>query len=494
MVIQHCVEAMNADRQLNIAVKEVGKSSEKLSTGYKINISADDAAGLGISEKMRKQIRGLTQATSNAEDGISMVQVADGAMAEIQDMMDRGVELSVKAANGTLSDTDRSYIQMEIDHIKDEVDAIKERTKFNEIYVLKGDMYEYHEDSPHKIVREGALPAWVKDGGAAATGYLSETYTDTKTYISTTTVSPTQTVAIDHPAASLDFSGFTTEAAKKSLIGQGFNTTCCSCDNYYSIEFTSGNTSTMESISSQAYVYKIGIGDINMNSTSPTPAEQLLQRIIAGTDNGNPRNHYTMLTADYSKNVLWIYDDRANRQSANSNYNPSDLKSWVDWTYHYAVNPNGSFGEGVMKEYDAYKIDEKYEIRQKIDLQVGADTNNTLTCVLPNISVISLGLVDADVTRQPNGAEDSISIFGNAKKLVSYERSKMGSYQNRLEHTVNNLGNILENTTFSESQVRDTDMASEMVKFSNANILTQSGQSMLAQANQSNQGVLSLLE
>ena len=138
MVIQHNIAGMNANRQLNIITGLQAKSSEKLSSGYRINRAADDAAGLAISEKMRRQIRGLTQASANAQDGISLVQVADGGMAEVHDMLQRGNELAVKAANGTLTDDDRSYIQQEIDQIKAEIDAINGKTTFNEIYVLRG--------------------------------------------------------------------------------------------------------------------------------------------------------------------------------------------------------------------------------------------------------------------------------------------------------------------------------------------------------------------
>ncbi len=131
MRIQHNIRAMNADRQLGMTEGILGKSAEKLSSGYKVNRAADDAAGLSISEKMRKQIRGLTQASANSEDGISMIQIADGALTEVHDMIDRCMELSVQASNGTNSAADRQKIQDEIDQIITEIDAIKERTKFN---------------------------------------------------------------------------------------------------------------------------------------------------------------------------------------------------------------------------------------------------------------------------------------------------------------------------------------------------------------------------
>ena len=139
MVVQHNLHAMNSNRMLGVTSKVVANSTEKLSSGYKINRAADDAAGLSISEKMRKQIRGLTQASSNAEDGISSVQTAEGALQEVTDMLQRMNELAVQAANGTNSETDRQYIQDEVDQLVTEIDRVSETTKFNETYLLKGD-------------------------------------------------------------------------------------------------------------------------------------------------------------------------------------------------------------------------------------------------------------------------------------------------------------------------------------------------------------------
>lgn len=138
MVVQHNLTAMNSNRMLNITVKSQAKATEKLSSGYKINRAADDAAGLSISEKMRKQIRGLSQASSNAQDGIPCVQTAEGALNEVQDMLQRMNELAVKASNGTNSSDDREYIQNEIDQLISEIDRVAETTKFNETYLLKG--------------------------------------------------------------------------------------------------------------------------------------------------------------------------------------------------------------------------------------------------------------------------------------------------------------------------------------------------------------------
>ena len=459
MIIQHNIEAMNANRQFNIVGGTLAKSARNLSSGYKINIAADDAAGLSISEKMRKQVRGLSQSSLNAEDGISLVQIADGAMAEIQDMLDRGVELSVKAANGTLSNSDKTAIQQEIDQLVTEIDAIKERTKFNEVYVLKGDAKYATVNVPATPIASGGLPSWVRNGGSFDAGKLSETYTDSSG---------------KHSAASLDFSAFTTDSAKSELIGQGFNSTCCTCNEYYSIQFT--DKTVNETITgNKSFIFKVGIGDMVMGSNSPS---ELIDRIVDATTNsivsGNPNGHNTIFKKDANNpNKLWIYDKR-------DGVKPQQFQGW------------GLFGKGAMNVIPAHQEYRRFELMEDLALQVGDETAEFMHLKLPAISGYALGLDKLDV-RKTGGAEESITAFGAAKDQVSADRSRLGAYQNRLEHAVKNLDNVVENTTAAESQIRDTDMATEMVKYSNMNVLSQAGQSMLAQANQSKQGILSLL-
>ncbi len=531
MIIQHNIEAINANRQLNITGGVLEKSTRNLSSGYKINMAADDAAGLSISEKMRKQIRGLTQASANSEDGISMIQVADGAMAEVHDMIDRCIELSIKAANETNSESDRAKIQEEIDQIIEEIDAIQERTKFNEIYVLKGETKYTQKPVATEIANEGSLPTWVvspsTDPQNAVNGknIMCEEYAKTYQYKKTTTVtsttSPTGSVTIVnnvpvtviHAAASLDFSAMNA-TNKKDLIGMGFNMTCCTCYNYYSVEFTDGDGVEYDT-SQGAYVYKIGIDNINDGKT-------LVEKIVEATK-GNPANHYTNLEIDSKdSNKLWIYDHRG-KYPAPSSIGSGGYKNWVDWKGSGAGSWNckpsassgrGLFGTGVMRSHIIYVNDKRIENPNQLALQVGADTGNFMCLKMATISSCALGIDNIDVRGgytleeqmirdedgvkrmvmvKVTGAENAIKAFNKAKDKVSAERSRLGAYQNRLEHTVNNLDNIVENTTASESQIRDTDMAKEMVQYSNKNILLQAGQAMLTQANQSRQGILSLL-
>lgn len=485
-IVAHNLVAMNAQRQFNITTRKTAKVTEKLSSGYKINRAADDAAGLAISEKMRRQIRGLTQASANAQDGISMVMIADGALAEVHDMLHRGTELSIKSANGTLTDIDREYIQQEITHLKKEIDNIAERTTFNEIPVLKGKDIPPLISEADDIAVVGSLPAWVTSPSLSSKS-LAEEYTTNENYVDNTTTPPTtSTVAVNHEASILDFSNFTgSDAQIKELAEGGFYTTCCTCNRHYSINFTQETTSTKE-VTGSHYVYNIGIGGV-------TDTNELLQRIISGTENGNPNRHYTKLIADGDK--LVVYDQRPNSNN-NLNSLPSNNGSnWPNWSYYNSVtnaNPSqgrGTFGPGVaMDLFDALAI----QPYKTLPLQIGAEACQHLEIELPSISSLMLGLRDTDVSTQ-DGANYAIDTFKRALEYVSTERSRMGAYQNRLEHTIRNLDNVVENTQSSESAIRDADMASLMVQYSNQNILMQAGQAMMAQANQSNQGVLSLL-
>lgn len=495
MVIAHNLQAMNAQRQYGIEANKQAKSTEKLSSGYKINRAADDAAGLSISEKMRKQIRGLTMASANAEDGISMVQIADGAMAEVHEMIDRGVELSVKAANGTLSYADRRTIQDEIDQIKLEIDGIKERTKFNEIYVLKGEKVDTTTEVPAGVDNAGnSLPAWVTFGSAMQDGYMSETFTTKQHFIVDPNAQPTveKEVSIDHSAASIDFSNW---GGTADLIGKGFHTTCCTCSSYYSIEFVSGTPSAMEQ-SGTNYIYKINVDNVQSGA-------DLVNAIIDGTNQGWPNGHFTKLAVDPNQaDRLYIYDDRSIKSETDVMQNAPDwdpaTSIWKDWDQqYYSVSANpafGLFGQGTMHGKTAFLVTGYVENPQQLALQVGtdADSGNRMSIKLAVISSKALGIDTVDVTTI-EGADAAITAFSDAKAIVSTHRSRMGAYQNRLEHTVKNLDNVVENTTAAESQIRDTDMAKEMVTYSNTSILIQAGQSMIAQANQSNQGVLSLI-
>lgn len=489
---------MNSHRQLGIVTKSKAKSTEKLSSGYRINRAADDAAGLAISEKMRRQIRGLTQASENAQDGISLVQIADGAMAEIHDMLHRGTELSIQAANGTLSETDRQFLQQEIEQLKNEIDGIADRATFNEIKVIKGGIYMANGYTS-EVTINGGLPGWVtlssstqlQDAGwnTAPTRY---TYTD----------AAGNTQYLDHSnkhaEATLDFSAFQgTDAQIDELAGNGFHSTCCTCSRHYSVMFTKETTSSLE-ISGGHYVYKVGIGDLTAASGKGT-GEELVNRIMEATNNGAMDNHYTQLSVGNHTTytaTLHIYDKRPLETQAEIGI-PADatnIQSDDPYATQFGIEADVPAGLGIFGPgYATGKFTGDEENNPSdLDLQVGAEAGQIINIKLPSISSDRLGVSYVDVSTTA-GAQSAISVFKDAIGVVNEERSRMGAYQNRLEHTIKNLDNVVENTTAAESRIRDTDMAGEMVKYSNDNILEQVGQAMMAQANQKNQGLLSLL-
>ena len=311
MVVQHNLTAMNSNRMLGITTKSQAKSTEKLSSGYKINRAADDAAGLSISEKMRRQIRGLSQASLNASDGISCVQTAEGALNEVHDMLQRINELAVKGENGTLTSVDRAYVQSEVSQLMSEIDRVQSTTTFNEKSLLDG-------------------------------------------------------------------------------------------------KFT-------------------GVG------------------IQVGAESGQ---HITISIK--SMDIATLVTNAVKTGNAK---------------YRYDKNQDGK----VTSD------DQIQELADINDIKIFVDNDKTKEVVASDFAKLN-------------------AFAKGALQVVSEQRSDLGAIQNRLEHTINNLDNVVENTTAAESQIRDTDMASEMVKYSNNNILAQAGQAMLAQANQANQGVLSLLQ
>ena len=410
MVVQHNLTAMNSNRMLGLTTKTQAKSTEKLSSGYKINRAADDAAGLSISEKMRKQIRGLTQASSNAQDGISAVQTAEGALNEVQDMLQRMNELAVKSANGTNSADDRQYIQDEIDQLTTEIDRVSETTKFNEAYLLKGD----------------------------------STTTDKATFIQSG-----YAVAKDLYAEGSD-AALTTAQLKEALEkGQKIYTD------------TAANGQTVDKIAkaNRDYAYVTKLYDKDGKEVSA-------ENVLAGKNADGTTAAQKYYTSDAG--------ETGNTNNANVAIAVADAKK--------------TDGTGYLEQFDVNG-------KLSFNLHVGADSssNNKIGVEISSMSAAGIGVknLKVDTEYDATAAVDRISA---AIQKVSTQRSALGAVQNRLEHTINNLDNVVENTTSAESQIRDTDMATEMVKYSNNNILAQAGQAMLAQSNQANQGVLSLLQ
>ena len=395
MVVQHNITAMNANRMLGLTTGSLAKSTEKLSSGYRINRAADDAAGLTISEKMRKQIRGLDQASTNAEDGISAVQTAEGALTEVHSMLQRMNELAVQAANGTMSEDDRQAVQDEVDQLVTEIDRVSTTTKFNETYLLKGD--------------------------------------DNKTTITKTVYTK--------PDMSL----------VEDAMAKGSTLTV---------------KTAMDATGKTEYTFTSGLAE-----GSTWAGKKVVK------DSATPGADEIKL-ADAQKAELAAMNKVITTYGAEMGINAVTL----------AAGDND-----VTSKSNQFT----YNDSLTFSLHVGADSSsdNKINVTIDSISSDGLslkGLTVAGKTSAP--ATRSIDTISDAIKKVSSQRSALGAVQNRLEHTIANLDNVVENTTSAESRIRDTDMAEEMVTYSKNSILQQAGQSMLAQANQANQGVLSLLQ
>lgn len=459
MVLSHNITAMNANRQLGIVTGKSAKSSEKLSSGYKINRAADDAAGLSISEKMRNLIRSLDQGSENIQHGTSLVQIADGELAEVNDMLHRITELSVKAANGTNSESDRKAIQEEISQIIKEIDRIHTTAKFNETYLFDG------TDPMHG---PGNTLGGLVESPSALTGGMVEEYKKGNKNCS---------------AAILDFSPINSSNIDQ-LYGKSFSFVCTEgCKETFKFTFANGGGDKRKDYTSPLkHEYTVDIKGIKRGA-------ELIDRVFEAVKN-NPV--YPSTSTDTDLNVShagWLTKDGEHKLVI---YSKGDRGSSESPTAAPKF-PNASrTGDGGVDGAEIMGAGRQRQVKS-LKIQCSNAVNDVIWLQLERMDSAYIGVKNIDVTTE-GGALDAINVVSQADLLVSEMRARYGAYQNRLEHSYNNNQNKLENTTAAESRIRDTDMAEEMVEYSKNNILKQAGQSMLAQANQSKQGVLSLLQ
>ena len=465
MIIRHNILALNTSRQLGIVSKSLTKNTEKLSSGYRINRAADDAAGLSISEKMRKQIRGLQQGIANAEDGISLCQVADGALNEVSDMIQRISELSVQAANGTNSVSDRQSIQMEISALLTEIDRVGETTKFNEIYLFKGGetMKDVLQNDASKPTAKGRF-FQLLGSNVSTTGYMTEKLTDTMVTDSTSPLEDSTANPNALPYVSVHINFGAVENQLNDFVGTTFFANCCTDDCPTTVTFTDASSVTVNNNCDN-----IEIGLKKADGTYYQNAEEFCKYIVDSLKADNIAPHVMFA---YKNSTLYLYDIDNNA-----------------WTTH---DKQLAYFCDSKNIYDSYMEKEIFGTDNLIYIQSGADPGDGLYLTITSMSSKTLGLCGINVLTEDN-ATKVIDATNKALKRVSANRSRIGAQQNRLEHTVKNEGNIVENTTAAESQIRDTNMADTMTSFSVLSILKQAGQAMLVQANQSTQGVLSLV-
>ncbi len=626
MVVQHNMQALNANRMLGVTTGLQAKSTEKLSSGYKINRAADDAAGLSISEKMRKQINGLDQASINAQDGISAVQTAEGALTEVHSMLQRMNELAVQAANGTNSEADRQSIQDEIDQLTTEIDRVAETTKFNETYLLKGN----GKDTTVKIAaKDAGIPGALTGVGTGAATFkmdelktgeqitigskgftigsriddvkaaIGEADADEKVTINGTTytvaaedksnVDTTENIISNEDIQKLISDG------DKVVVGESTYVAMTDGDGVYvaadavqaeigaladgekvtidGTEFTvqtAGGAVTVgdyeadieeiideaatagDTVSVNGTTYTIAAADDTANGKYT--AATLKTTLAAVTDGSKvtvkiaatgKETEYTVKDGDTSlaaedltgtaaniaalatsgKEVVvngktvtvgtapagkvaadGVGDNDASIISMEKAYDliakeleaASSIGTDPGQEASITQNADGAnytVADGkVTFEIEEGEVETKQGLQFTLHVGADADENNKIALTIDSMDSASLGVKGINIVDNTGAkATYAIDSIADAVAKVSSQRSALGAIQNRLEHTIANLDNVVENTTSAESSIRDTDMAEEMVNYSKNNILAQAGQAMLAQANQSTQGALSLL-
>ena len=414
MVVQHNLSSMNTNRQLNISDNIKAASSEKLASGYRINRAADDAAGLSISEKLRWQIRGLNTASRNISDDISLIQVADGALAESHAILQRMNELSVQAANDTNTSIDRAAIQSEINEITKELDRIATGTTFNgEIYPLYGNGIQYPD----------------------ASGVIDIT-----------------------------------------VVNNSPGTVTCD-----GVVYNPGDVFTVKNVLSilKAPDYK-DLSDAAIFQT-------------AANGNGAGYSSSTIFTVDSnSPHTQITYSKLSDVKVDENGYLYADSLPYNDRRYYMGPRQFLPYNPQTPDNLEANGVFKAIPADEPINIQAGSLSGQAVELPLVDASAAALGVTSLDVTSFQS-AGDAIDTIAGAIEKVSKYRSQFGAIQNRLEHSKSNVENTAENTQNAESRIRDTDIADEMVKFSTASIISQSAQSMLTQANQQPQGVLSLL-
>jgi flagellin len=411
MRINHNIAALNTYRQLTIGNANAAKNMEKLSSGLRINRAGDDAAGLAISEKMRGQIRGLEQASRNAQDGISLIQTAEGALNETHSILQRMRELAVQAANDTNTEQDRKNLQDEMDQLVKEIDRIRDTTQFNTKNLLDGSM--------GKAVNSALANINTNDSLRNSTG-------GTIAALSTTLLTNLT-----------DENGNTLGIAKGDTI---------------TINYVKNGTTytTTVNVTSTTNLTALDLGDYNLSLSAGK---------VLATANG------TGFTNAIHGLTIKVKDGSGNTRTAATN---------------------------ALSAFTETRAAANYQADGRATLLIGANTGQDMKVDITDMGATALGVQGLKISTQSQ-ADVAIKVIDTAIQKVSAQRSSLGALQNRLEHTINNLGTSAENLTAAESRIRDVDMAKEMMEFTKNNILTQAAQAMLAQANQQPQGVLQLL-
>ena len=501
MVVRSNIMAVNSQRQLGMNNSQVSKALEKLSSGYRINRAGDDASGLAISEKMKSQIKGLDTASLNAQDGISVVQTAEGALTEVHNMLNRMTELATRSANGINADLNRESLQQEVDKLKEEIDRISESTNFNGIKLLDGSMATGVGSTKVQSGLSGAAMSGVTAAGGSAASQAASTYTSTGL-----SAADSSTLEIKYMNADGNVNTITVSVTDATQLDAEVSTALNANKDFkdHSLTLAAGSIQWGATENGETH-FKILEITQTVNGVALTSGATGVGAVTAGVDDtfginlagatAGSKNYFEIdgqkfqlvkdgaeadlgYTAIYTQDGLVANKTAAERVASQLREKGYDVK--VDGTT--ATQLNFKKGDGSAASGG-------------LTLQIGdtADHYNKINVGVKDMSCKGLGIASLDISTRP-GAADAIDTIRNAIDKVSEQRGVLGATQNRLEYTINNLDTASENLQSANSRIRDTDMAKMMMEYTKVNVLTQSAQAMLAQANQQPQSVLQLLQ
>ena len=473
MRINHNISALNACNILGKTNNRLDASLERLSSGYRINRAADDAAGLAISEKMKTQIAGLEQASRNASDGISVIQTAEGALVEVETMLQRMRELSVQAANGVNTDSDRAAIQDEIDQLNEEINRVSTTTEFNTKKLLNGtvDRRSYSNNENVELIS-------MSDSVSADNDYelkidMGPQQAEVTTTFGAGAAIKAGKISINGGTDVIVTEGQSLEDVYAALrtAGEAANVTIKPIKGV--TDATTGDTTYEEATIQDATGFSIVTDDFGTDAALKIYVDNPELADALGLDSKiikNGANAKVELGAGFNKTAT---------VSVNGEY--VTVKDLDDFEMKFKVN--NAAGDVKVSVLDAGPM----------DLQIGANEGQIMEVRIPRVDTDTLEITNVNVRTQ-DGAQQAITSFENAVNQVSAIRAKLGAYQNRLEHAINSLDVAAENLTESLSRIADTDMAREMANYTQQQVLAQAGTSMLAQANERPQNVLQLLQ
>lgn len=463
MIISHNIQALNTNRIANANIELHGKSTEKVSSGYKINHVGDNPVGLAMSETMRRQVRGLNQGIENTKAAINLCQVADGALNEVSEMLQRINELAVNSENGTNTLSDRSDLQQEVDRLLEEIDHISDITSFNDIYMFKSKdtIIESEVDTTKPSTNGKFFQLFGEE--ISKTGYMQEALVPDDVTKATSDMK-TKYEANNQPFVSVHLN-MDKISDLKDLIGTTFFVNCCTNCCPATVKFTDSTGITHTYLSNQ---HELAIGlkkeDMSYYNNPSEFCEYIVESLCL------PKNNISHVEFAYKDSTLFIYD--------------VDNNAWTQDAKEKAY---------FCDSKEIFTVITVQGIDEKLWIQSGSEKGSGIWLEIDKMDTEELGIDKLDITTI-EGAADANTRVKEALRKLSISRSKIGAQQNRLEHTVNNEENISEQVSAAESRIRDTDLSSEMVRYSNLSILLQMGQTMIAQADQRIEKILTVLQ